>query len=163
MSSFVRTAEQTRNYTKFLLDGMLGSLSRWLRIAGYDTKYYVDKDDRDLLREAFKTHRVLLTRDKLMVQRAEKMGVDTILVSSDKIKDQLNQIKKSLGLILVPSLLWCPLCNGELSPRTRDDLRSDVPEVSLNAYEKFWMCVDCQKIYWKGSHWKKIMETLSNT
>jgi uncharacterized protein with PIN domain len=48
---------------RFILDGMLGSLARWLRIIGYDTIYYVDKEDDELRDEAKKNNRTLITRD----------------------------------------------------------------------------------------------------
>ncbi len=157
----MRTAAQTRSaLTSFLIDGMLGSLARWLRIAGFDSVYHIDKDDDALIQDAKDSRRVLLSRDKVMIQRAVKMGVDAVFVSSENIREQLAQIKESLGMTLNPSLSRCPLCNGELSPKTKDEVRGDVPESSLNAFEEFWMCDLCKKVYWKGSHWAKILATI---
>jgi uncharacterized protein with PIN domain len=33
----------------FLVDGMLGSLNRWLRICGYETEFSGDASDEELL------------------------------------------------------------------------------------------------------------------
>lgn len=146
--------------TSFLIDGMLGSLARWLRIAGYDSVYYSDKDDDALIQEAMNSHRVLLSRDKSLVQRATKKETIAIFVSSENIHDQLAQIKESLGLSIAPTLSRCPICNGELSLKTKGDVQGEVPESSLNAFNEFWMCDLCKRVYWKGSHWKKILEIL---
>jgi uncharacterized protein with PIN domain len=36
-----------------------------------------------------------------------------------------------------------------------------VPEGTLRRYQEFWVCTGCGKAYWRGSHWKKINETLA--
>ena len=38
------------NPKRFLADVMLGRLAKWLRILGYDTLYFRDMDDRELIR-----------------------------------------------------------------------------------------------------------------
>ena len=160
----MRTAAPTRSgITSFLIDGMLGTLARWLRIAGFDSVYYIDKDDDALIQEAKDSRRVLLSRDKVMIQRATKMGVEAVFVSSEDIHEQLTQVKDNLRLSLVPSLSRCPVCNGELSLKTKDEVHDDVPESSLNAFDEFWMCSACNKVYWKGSHWANILATLEET
>ena len=50
--------------TRFVVDGMLGSLARWQRILGYDTDYVNQRDDPELVRIARAENRVLLTRDR---------------------------------------------------------------------------------------------------
>ena len=144
----------------FLLDGMLGSLARWLRIAGFDTIYYRDKDDDELVREALVSNRLLVSRDRGLVNRASRMGAMAVLVESEDVQNQLIQMKNELGLELNPMVSRCPVCNGELSLKTREEVKDIVPESSLNAFDEFWTCDLCEKAYWKGTHWEKIIETL---
>ena len=42
---------------RFLLDGMLGSLSRWLRICGYDAVFMENASDQELVEKARRTRR----------------------------------------------------------------------------------------------------------
>jgi uncharacterized protein with PIN domain len=146
--------------TSFLLDGMLGSLAKWLRLAGFDAVYYRAKDDDELIQEAVDSQRLLLSRDKSLIQSAKKMGVDAILVNRGKAREQLVQIKEYLGVGFLPSLSRCPVCNGELFQKTKEEVQEKVPESSLNAFNEFWMCKSCEKVYWKGSHWENIIETI---
>jgi uncharacterized protein with PIN domain len=139
---------------------MLGSLARWLRIAGFDSVYYSDKGDDALMQEENDSQRILLSGDRSMIRRATKLGVDAVFINSENIREQLAQIKESLGLSLVPSLSRCTVCNGELSQKTKDEVQGEVPKSSLNAFDEFWMCILCEKVYWKGSHWAKIMAPL---
>lgn len=64
---------------KFLVDEMLGTLSRWLRLLGYDAAYAKDYEqkygkqeefesvlDESLINECFEQNRILITRDQEM-------------------------------------------------------------------------------------------------
>jgi uncharacterized protein with PIN domain len=53
----------------FIADVMLGSLARWLRILGYDVVYDSRLDDAALVERAVKEKRVILTRDRRLVER----------------------------------------------------------------------------------------------
>ena len=59
---------------------MLGKLTRWLRLLGYDVEYANDMDDKKLMAMAKKKKRILLTRDLELFQQANAHGVDTFLV-----------------------------------------------------------------------------------
>ncbi len=144
----------------FLLDGMLGKLARWLRIAGFDSLYYRDKDDNELIQEALRSNRVLLTRDRELVKRATKRYAHILLIEPEDTISQLSQIKEVFDLTLEPSLSRCPVCNGGLVEESKENVSYRVPETSLNAFNEFWTCTECQKVYWKGTHWNKIQETL---
>ena len=70
--------------TRFEVDGMLGSLARWLRILGYDTDYANQRDDAELVRIARAEDRVLLTRDR---ELAGWRGVHALLIESQSLDD----------------------------------------------------------------------------
>jgi len=147
----------------FILDGMLGSLARWLRIAGYDSTYFRDMDDDLLLDETRESFRVLLTRDRELYQRSRKLGLRSIYMESEDVKAQLSQLKTELGLEMSATNSRCPRCNGLLMEAQKADVRDLVPSESFHAFDEFWVCGDCSRAYWKGSHWEKIRETLGST
>ena len=146
---------------RFLLDGMLGSLARWLRILGYDTLYHIDMED-DLLRaEAQDSQRILVTRDAELYRKSVKTGQKSVLIHSDHIMEQLKELVDTKDISLVPINTRCPRCNGDLEPVEKDDISGKVPEESYNVFDEYWVCSMCNAIYWKGSHWIQIEETLS--
>lgn len=145
---------------RFLVDSMLGSLARWLRIGGYDAEYRRDAEDDSLMEEASRTGRILLTRDRVLVLRAKKRGVETILVEGAGEVEQLGALAAALGLELDPSNSRCPKCNGSLTRVSRDEVRDRVPEASLEDFNVFWMCGSCGGVYWRGSHWDQIASTI---
>lgn len=147
----------------FMVDGMLGSLARWLRIAGYDSTYFRNMEDDLLLDEAKDSSRLLLTRDRELYQRSRKLGLRSVFLESEAVKDQLSQLRRELGLGMLAKNSRCPRCNGLLKETPKADVRDLVPDESFNAFDEFWVCGDCSRAYWKGSHWEKIRETLGST
>ncbi len=143
---------------KFLADGMLGKLTRFLRILGFDTLYFKNASDDELLTISQKDNRILITRDKELYQRAIKMNIKSILITETNLENQLSQItsKISINLDLDTAETRCPLCNTKLEQVSKYEIKSKIPEKIFTLHEEFWICKKCDKIYWVGSHWKSI-------
>ena len=146
---------------RFLLDGMLGSLSRWLRIGGYDTEYRKDTLDDALIEEALADDRILLTRDRGLIKKARIRGVEAIYVENGD-ENALSQLTKELGITLDPMLARCPKCNHPVEKVTKADVEGKVPEGTFKTVDDYWVCSGCGGIYWRGSHWPRIVETINN-
>ncbi len=145
----------------FVVDSMLGRLARWLRILGFDTWYYRDIDDRDLLRVHEETGRVLLTRDTRLVQCR---GVGRhVLVGSDGWRDQLREVFSALSLEFCREamLTRCILCNLDLQDLKPDEAYGRVPDHVAASTSSFRECRSCRKVYWAGTHRKKIEQVVS--
>jgi uncharacterized protein with PIN domain len=104
---------------------------------------------------------MLITRDAELYQKAIKNGVEASLVQSEKTIDQLKEIAEALGLRTVPSNTRCPRCNGVLDTVEKEAVKEKVPKTSFNAFKEFWVCTECDAVYWRGSHWVQIEETLN--
>ena len=145
----------------FVVDGMLGSLARKLRMFGFDTLYYSDAEDQRLIEVGFKGSRVLLTSDRVLFQRAMKMGLHSILLTSADDVDHITHIFKSLdidSIEIVPEKSRCPMCNDPLEIRDKNSIKDYVPAGVLEKHSKFYFCRKCSKAYWEGSHFKKLEE-----
>jgi uncharacterized protein with PIN domain len=157
-----RDLREDRGKVKFITDGMLGKLTRWLRMLGHDVEYAKDLDDKTLIGAAVAEQRVLLTRDVELHRRAAAQGVTVILVEGADEAERLAALANlfNLRLELDPEVSRCPKCNARLVPVGKDQIADRIPPSTKVYYEDFWMCVECMNIYWKGSHWKKIVERL---
>ena len=83
---------------RFLCDEMLTGLARWLRIAGYDTAIAVrGRRDRDLVEQANSENRILLTRDRRLVE-IRTANDRTIVLESDGIDTCASELVKRLSL-----------------------------------------------------------------
>jgi uncharacterized protein with PIN domain len=147
----------------FIVDAMFGHLARWLRISGYDTLYDVELKDGRLIMIAKKEGRALITRDKDVYSRATKEGVKATYIDSLDFQCQLEQIIREYGITLndSPTLARCPKCNSKLGRADKKDIKAELPERVKKAYNEFWKCEGCHKVYWQGGHWKSIRETVN--
>jgi len=149
---------------RFLVDGMLGGLARWLRILGYEVRYDASAKDNELLAIAGERNMVLLTRDEELHQRAIAKKIVSALVAGETEEERLAQMARSFGVRLETNMAEtkCPECGASLRERSKSDLANEVPEESLKLYDQFWKCSNqsCGKVYWVGSHWKQIRQSL---
>ena len=139
---------------KFVADIMLGRLARWMRLLGFDVLYPDTSDDKELLK--FAGERIILTRDKDLGKKK-----NVLLIKSVKIDEQLNQVINELNLKISRPLSRCSVCNQILAEVEKSSVKALVPERIYNNHDTFWRCPDCNRIYWKGSHYDKIMDTVS--
>lgn len=144
----------------FIADAMLGRLARWLRLLGFDTLYDPFGEDRGLARQSAALGRILLTRDRGLLER--RIVTRGLLILHDRPADQLRQVLDSFSLR--PSA-WkifsrCTVCNGELLPREPGEVEGQVPPFIHRRHDRFWLCPGCFRIYWEGSHRVRALEVL---
>jgi uncharacterized protein with PIN domain len=147
---------------KFVTDGMLGKLTRWLRMLGQDVEYSRSDDDKKLIEKAKSEERVLLTRDFKLYQQAMTRGVNAVLVDAatepEKLADLARRFNFNLEIDITVSR--CPKCNTEIRPVPKDMVMDKVPKTTSTYYNEFWECPNCGQVYWQGAHWKRIEKTL---
>lgn len=143
---------------KFILDDMLGKLARWIRIMGYDAKYFHKISDDELIKQAKDEGRILLTRDRSL---AKRFAVSCLLIKTQDIESQLNYVIKRFGLDINNIFTRCPSCNGKLEEIEKEKVYNNVPDFVFSSYDNFSICKACLKYYWKGPHWEKIKESLN--
>jgi uncharacterized protein with PIN domain len=145
---------------RWIVDEMLGRLSRYLRFLGYDTLYAHGIRDDQILEIVREEGRWLVTRDRDLARRAPS----AFLLHRFDLQGQLEELQA-----LYPSLrtevrfLRCPLCNGMLvaSERSRPRPPKDVPERLWASSVPIYECQDCGQSYWEGSHTEEIRRTLA--
>jgi len=148
----------SQNEITFVADAMLGRLARWLRLAGFDTLYDASLDDRQLATLSRLTGRVLLTRDRELAQRR---GLDVLMVQSDSVGEQLRQVFAAFPAASLGGRPRCPRCNGELGRLAAAQEERKVPVVVRESGMELRSCLECGQVYWRGSHWRRIVEVLA--
>jgi len=147
---------------KFIADGMLGKLARWLRMLGHNVKYSSKLGDEELLKIAKKEKRILLTRDLELYQQALSHNVEAFYVNGKNEAEKLAKLAKRYNFDLEINLKTsrCPKCNARINPVLKEKVKGKVPETTFTYYNEFWECPKCGQIYWQGSHWNRIRKTL---
>ncbi len=148
---------------KFLADGMLGKLTRWLRMLGYDVVYSTQLSDNELLELAKAEKRTLITKDLELYKRAIIRGIDAFYIEGKTESNRLAEISKRYGLSLEIDMdkSHCPICNSPIKPVSKEELNDQLEPNTYRYYERFWRCPNCGQVYWQGAHWKQITKTLT--
>jgi uncharacterized protein with PIN domain len=140
---------------------MLGRLAKWLRLMGFDTLYAENRSDYEIAALARAEGRVVLTRDREMTRRR---GIRCLFIDSQVLEDQLAQVLNELNASLSGSAALnparCPQCNRPLEQVSRKEVRPHVPPYVWQTQSLYHRCAVCGKIYWPGTHWDRIQETI---
>lgn len=148
---------------KFICDQMLAQLGRWLRCAGYDT-LIVDNGiaDSEILEIARKENRRLLTKDKHFL-KMKKNGLVIHLTTNSSIDHCVRELNQKLEIdwTLHP-FSRCLVCNQLLKEIEKEKITAKVPEGVKKSTTQFWICPDCNRIYWEGSHTEKMRKMLES-
>ena len=148
---------------KFLADGMLGKLTRWLRMMGHDVQYSPAFGDDELMVISKKEQKILLTRDLELYQRSINKGINAFYVEGASEAERLAELAKHFNFSLRVNLeaSRCPKCNTRLRPVAKETIAEQVEVKTYANYNEFWQCPSCSQVYWQGAHWKKICATLN--
>jgi uncharacterized protein with PIN domain len=140
---------------------MLGTLAKWLRIFGFDTFYAnSEMDDTELINISRKEKRVLITRDKNLLQIARKEKLKVIEINTTDIDQQISKVINKVKVDQSKILCRCILCNTKVDEIEKEKVKEKVPKRIFDSNKKFWFCPKCKKIYWKGSHYENMIQKI---
>ena len=147
---------------KFIADSMVGKLARYMRASGYDVKYSEKLDDDKIIEIASREKRIILTRDSSLVSRkkVKQENIKYLFIKSQKIYSQLTQLKNDLKIKIYPAFSRCIICNNKLVEISKESVKGKVPDYVYKNKSNFLFCKKCNKIYWKGSHYRQIKKLI---
>jgi uncharacterized protein with PIN domain len=142
---------------------MLGRLARWLRVLGFDTHYDETLSDPSLVRLAAQEDRLLLTRDRHLLR--ELRPAAALEIRHDDPLDQLRDLVERLSLPAPAELFTrCILCNCELAAPLAPELALELLPPGVRGIPgPVRQCPACQRIYWHGSHVRRMRVALDRT
>jgi len=145
---------------RFIVTKELGKLARWLRIVGFDARYYTSDNLATLIIEVLREDRIIVTRRK---QEIDALGKRTIVVQSNDIEEQLREVIKKLHLSIEEKKLFsrCTVCNTILTRVSKEEIKECVPAYVYATHDAFLQCALCQRVYWQGSHWGNVREVIA--
>lgn len=145
---------------RFIADRNLGTLTKWLRILGYDTLYERGNADLDFLRKAAAEGRIALTRKRNLACRPHPACL--VVVKADRTPDQLAEVLEALTIIPNPvkRMTLCLRCNKPLEAIPKETAEGLVPVYVYQKYRQFRRCPLCGRIFWPGTHRERVEERL---
>jgi uncharacterized protein with PIN domain len=150
---------------RFVADNNVGKLARWLRLMGYDTLLFKQKDDRRMIRTALDEDRVILTKDgDFMKRRLVTMGkLRAVHVKQDGPDRQVREVIAALNLGRhFRPFSRCLECNRTLTARGKEGVKGLVPDHVFETQTEYTQCPACHRIYWPGTHWQAMAKRLQH-
>ncbi len=145
--------------TKFMVDGALGGLVKWLRFCGFDTSSGKFRAS-DLQGLPLSEPGVILVTSQAGFRKLKRP--DILVIETASPEGQLAEVIHRLGLSwqqLAP-LSRCVRCNEALRQVGREQLAGRLPDHVLHNQADFFECPRCRRLYWPGSHIQTIMDRL---
>jgi uncharacterized protein len=145
--------------TRFIADAHLGGLAKYLRMLGFDTLYDNRFTDVQVARISADDQRIVLTRDRALLMH--KLIDHGCYVRGIRPRQQLQEIVWRLDLYrAIKPFSRCLRCNRELEPVEKEAIHDRLPSRSALFYSRFWICNECGRIYWEGSHWRRMEQVI---
>jgi len=161
VSSLVHLRPQWLRHLRFVADTHLGRLAAYLRMLGFDTLYRNNYRDQELAQLSATEDRILLTRDRGLLKRnIVRWGY--YLRATEPTQQLIEVLQQfELGPAIAP-FHRCMHCNALLR-QTQKELISHrlLPETKRH-FEDFYICPDCDRIYWKGSHYRRMQRLINS-
>ena len=141
---------------RFVADVHLGTLARYLRLLGFDTRYDNLRDDAELAAITRNERRILLTRDVGLLKR--KAVVRGHWLRERDPERQLAEVVEALQLRrAMRPFTRCMMCNGRLGSVSRTSVATAVPPRAFSRYRVFLRCRQCRRVYWRGTHYTRLL------
>ncbi len=158
---------------KFLTDAMLGKLTRFLRILGFDTIYANDLidlysinpvPDEKLSEFAVRSNRIVITKDLQFYNRIKEHA---FLLEGEGVYNYLNQLRQYLNVVYEFKIekARCSVCNATLKKvSNKNSIKELVKLETFKTYNEFFQCNNpcCKKIFWNGPHIADIIKNLKH-
>ena len=146
-------------HIRFLVDGNMAKLTRLLRLTGLDAREAPGATPEELAVQAGEQGRILLSRNRDLLKR-KTVGHGSLIRARDP-EDQLAEVIRLYGLgeRLRP---WsrCMACNTLLVPVAKKEILHRLQPLTRHYYDRFNLCSGCGRIYWPGSHVRRMNDLL---
>jgi uncharacterized protein with PIN domain len=159
IAPLLRVREQPLRVTRFIADSHLGGLARLLRMSGFDTLHDNHFRDDEIERIGSAESRIVLTRDRdLLKRRGITHGC---YVHAVRPAQQLREIFTRLDLARsARPFTLCLRCNAPLHSIDKAQVEAVLPPTVRAHYEQFSFCDVCRRVFWEGSHWRRMRSML---
>ena len=138
----------------FAADRTLGKLAKWLRILGFDTNIEIDVP-ADRFYAHLDKDRIVLTRTVAIKKQFKAHRL--VFITSNHLDVQLRQVIAEIGICQPDTQPFtrCLHCNVEIVDADPDEVCGLIPDYIYETYKEFHKCLQCNRIFWPGSHTKR--------
>ena len=149
---------------RFIADVHLGRLIRYLRMLGQDVYYKSNLNKEEVVKLSLDEKRTILTMDKNLLKRNE-ITHGYLVRNSDTEKQVIEIVKRFQLKNQLKEFTRCLGCNSLLRRVEKGEIEFRLPQKVKENQNEFYICKNCDKIYWKGTHFdrmKSLIQKIKN-
>lgn len=140
----------------FLVDENVAGLVPLLRSLGLDTAYDRTWNDERIARRAEEEQRVVLSRDRALLKRSRI--THGRLIRTQNVDAQLVEVMNHYFFRDAERpFTRCLRCNVLTHPVDKAAIQHRLEPKTRLHYDRFHLCPVCDRIFWRGSHYDKII------
>ncbi|MBN2092030.1 Mut7-C ubiquitin/RNAse domain-containing protein [candidate division KSB1 bacterium] len=159
ISPLIRLRPEPLREVKFVLDVHLGKLTRLLRLLGFDSFYRNNLTDDEIIEISLNERRIILTRDRGILKN--KTVTHGYYIRNSNPELQASEVCQRFDLYSkIQPFQRCLNCNGLIQPVKKDKIEEFLLLHTRQTFNEFFQCMNCQQIYWKGSHYQRMQEKI---
>lgn len=157
------TGEDYRNNAPaqngFIADVHLGSLTKQLRMLGFDVLFNKELKENEIAHIAAAQERIVISRSvNLFKYKIIEWGY---WIRSENTNQQLHEVITRFNLLPEANpFSRCLVCNGLIHHIPRASIENQLPADTRKYFNDFWQCENCKRIYWKGSHYEHMQQLI---
>jgi uncharacterized protein len=104
---------------------------------------------------------VLLTRDRGLLKRGN-VARGYWLRETDSRRQAAEIVRRYQLVDAIRPFVRCMACNAELVDAAKSQVIDRLPPRTAQLYEEFRQCPRCRRIYWKGSHYRRMQQWIAS-
>ena len=149
---------------RFIADVHLGRLIRYLRMLGQDVYYKSNLNKEEVVKLSLDEQRTILTMGRDLLKRNE-ITHSYLVRNSDPEKQVIEIVKRFQLKNQLKEFTRCLGCNSLLRKVEKGEIEFRLPQKVKQNQNEFYICKNCDKIYWKGTHFdrmKSLIQKIKN-
>ena len=161
ISELIHLRPEPLRKVKFICDVNLGKLALKLRLLGFDTLFRNSFNDYEIVDLSLRERRTILTRD-LGILKYQNV-THGYWIRNDDPQEQIKEVVVRFQLEKkFNPFTHCTKCNGLLQITQKEMIKEKLEKNTYKNFDQFMECKDCGKVYWKGSHYEKIIRWIDD-
>ena len=153
--------DQFSREPRFICDGHLGKLCKYLRMLGFDCLFIQFVNHQEFTDQHNSQNRIVLSRDQKL-KRHPEMHRFILIISSDPLT-QLHEVACQIDLEnFIRPLSRCLQCNHPLNSVPKEKIIHQLEPGTAQNFDHFFRCSKCGRLYWKGSHYENMRSFIKN-
>ena len=157
VTSLRRVGSDPPQPVRFALDIHLRKLATLLRLAGFDARLLTE--DAEVAQVSAADGRVALTRDVGLLKRSVIQHGHWIRQTDPE--RQFAEVLERFDLAdRMDPFVRCMECNTLLVPVDAEAVADRLPPGTRECFSQFHRCPGCDRIYWQGSHYERLVRRL---